>query len=129
VPETIDGRFEDGQIRQIGFGDLVVGKQVGRMMSALGGCLAAYRVAVAPEAEPGALGEGLVRSLYRGASPAPASMRRAQSHPMWLAGNRKVGFRSVRPAAAHGATGRFCRSVGYRTFARLSPRARSRSRR
>src|SRR3546814_13326559 len=35
----------DGQMRQIGFGDMVVGKQVGRMMSALGGRLGAYRAA------------------------------------------------------------------------------------
>src|SRR3546814_16348835 len=35
----------EGQMRQIGFVDMVVGKQVGRMMSALGGRLGAYRAA------------------------------------------------------------------------------------
>ena len=37
----------DGSIRQMGIGDLMVGKHVGRMMSALGGRLAAFREAVA----------------------------------------------------------------------------------
>src|SRR3989344_567319 len=33
----------DGQMRQIGFGDMVDGKQIGRMVGALGGRLGAYR--------------------------------------------------------------------------------------
>jgi cytochrome b pre-mRNA-processing protein 3 len=57
----------DGQIRQIGFGDLVVGKQVGRMVGALGGRLAAYRAGLSGEAS---LAEALVRNLYRGEAPA-----------------------------------------------------------
>ncbi|MGF7169782.1 cytochrome b pre-mRNA-processing protein 3 [Sphingobium xanthum] len=57
----------DGQIRQIGFGDLVVGKQVGRMVGALGGRLAAYRGGLSGEAS---LAEALVRNLYRGEAPA-----------------------------------------------------------
>lgn len=35
----------DGQMRQIGIGDLTVGKYVGKMMAALGGRLGAYRTA------------------------------------------------------------------------------------
>ena len=35
----------DASLRQIGIGDYVVGKHVGRMMSALGGRLAAFREA------------------------------------------------------------------------------------
>lgn len=35
----------DGTLRQIGIGDHVVGKQIGRMMGALGGRLAAFRAA------------------------------------------------------------------------------------
>ncbi|WP_033074337.1 ubiquinol-cytochrome C chaperone family protein [Sphingopyxis sp. MWB1] len=59
----------DGQMRQIGFGDMVVGKQVGRMMGALGGRLGAYR---APDGSP-ALRAALVRNLWRGQEPpAPA---------------------------------------------------------
>ena len=36
----------EGSLRQIGIGDLVVGKHVGRMMSALGGRLGAFRDAL-----------------------------------------------------------------------------------
>ncbi len=43
----------DGQVRQIGFGDLVVGKQIGKMMSALGGRIAAYRAALARQGVAG----------------------------------------------------------------------------
>jgi len=57
----------DGQIRQIGFGDIVVGKQVGKMMGALGGRLTAYRAALAGDAP---LADALVRNLYRGQAPA-----------------------------------------------------------
>ena len=39
----------DGTMRQIGVGDYVVGKHVGRMVGALGGRLAAFRSAVAGE--------------------------------------------------------------------------------
>jgi len=57
----------DGQIRQIGFGDIVVGKQVGRMVGALGGRLSAYRAGLSGEAP---LADALVRNLYRGERPA-----------------------------------------------------------
>ena len=33
----------DGQLRQMGIGDIVVGKHIGRMMSMLGGRIGAYR--------------------------------------------------------------------------------------
>lgn len=52
-------------MRQIGFGDMVVGKQVGRMVGALGGRLGAYR---APDGSA-ALEEALVRNLWRGKAP------------------------------------------------------------
>ncbi len=61
----------DGQLRQDGIGDVVVGKHVGRMMSALGGRLAVYRPALHGQAD---LGEALVRNLYRGEAPAPAAL-------------------------------------------------------
>jgi len=60
----------DAQLRQIGFGDMVVGKQVGRMMAALGGRLGAYRDGLAD----GGLGEALVRNLYRGDPPPPPAL-------------------------------------------------------
>ena len=60
----------DGQMRQIGFGDMVVGKQVGRMMGALGGRLGAYR---APDGSD-ELKAALVRNLWRGKAPDAAGL-------------------------------------------------------
>lgn len=64
----------DGQLRQLGIGDIVVGKHIGRMMSMLGGRLGAYRDPLAdPAAAPGShrlLTEALIRNLYRGIAPA-----------------------------------------------------------
>lgn len=56
----------DGQMRQIGFGDMVVGKQIGRMVGALGGRLGAYR---APDGSD-ELRASLIRNLWRGKAPA-----------------------------------------------------------
>lgn len=57
----------DGQLRQKGIGDVVVGKHVGRMIAALGGRVSAYREGLAPG---GDLEEALVRNLWRGEAPA-----------------------------------------------------------
>lgn len=54
----------DGQLRQSGVGDLIVGKHIGKMMSALGGRLGAYRAPLADRDLP-RLGEALRRNLYR----------------------------------------------------------------
>lgn len=62
----------DGQLRQIGIGDIMVGKHIGKMMSALGGRLSAYRETIG--ADDRALGDALVRNLYRGEAPSPASL-------------------------------------------------------
>lgn len=59
----------DGQLRQIGFGDMIVGKHIGRMMSALGGRIGAYREGLA---RGGDLEGALSRNLYRGAEVDPA---------------------------------------------------------
>ncbi len=60
----------DGQLREIGVGDVVVGKHIGRMMSALGGRLGAYRDGLRGTAD---LSGALVRNLYRATAPeAPA---------------------------------------------------------
>ncbi len=61
----------DGQMRQIGFGDLIVGKQIGQIMSALGGRLGAYRAGTDDAA---AMEAALLRNLYRGEAPAPGAM-------------------------------------------------------
>lgn len=61
----------DGQMRQIGFGDMVVGKQIGRIMAAMGGRLGAYRDAGNDRA---AWEAALQRNLYRGETPDPAAV-------------------------------------------------------
>jgi len=60
----------DGQMRQIGFGDMVVGKQIGRMVGALGGRLRAYRAADGSDE----LRAALVRNLWRGNEPVEAGL-------------------------------------------------------
>ena len=55
----------DGQLRELGVGDIVVGKHIGKMMAMLGGRLGAYRDGIAD----GHLDEALVRNLYRGVPP------------------------------------------------------------
>lgn len=53
----------EAQLRQIGIGDLVVGKHIGKMMGALGGRLSAYREALQAG---GDFTGALRRNLYRG---------------------------------------------------------------
>ena len=60
----------DPQLREIGIGDLLVGKHVGRMMGMLGGRLGAYRDGLAA----GDLKPALVRNLYRGHAPGDAAV-------------------------------------------------------
>jgi cytochrome b pre-mRNA-processing protein 3 len=72
----------DGQLRQHGIGDLVVGKHVGRMMSQLGGRLAAYRDGFA---DGGDLAGSIARNIYRGAEVPPGASRRVESNLRSLA--------------------------------------------
>ena len=65
----------EGQVREIGFGDLVVGKQVGQMMGALGGRLGAYRAGLAG----GDLRGALRRNVYRGGAPGAAALDHVES--------------------------------------------------
>ncbi len=60
----------DGQLRQEGIGDIVVGKHIGRLMSMLGGRLGAFREGLA---EGGDLDAAVARNLLRVESdPSPA---------------------------------------------------------
>ncbi|HTN14075.1 MAG TPA: ubiquinol-cytochrome C chaperone family protein [Sphingomonadaceae bacterium] len=61
----------EGQLRESGVGDVVVGKHMGRLMSALGGRLGAYRNALAQKGHA-ALEDAVARNLLlaEGASPA-----------------------------------------------------------
>lgn len=61
----------DGSLRQLGIGDVVVGKHVGKMMGALGGRLGAFRSALEGEA---GLNEAVRRNIFRDAPPSPASV-------------------------------------------------------
>jgi cytochrome b pre-mRNA-processing protein 3 len=61
----------DGQLREIGIGDIVVGKHLGRMMGMLGGRLGAYREALG---EGGDLAAAVTRNIYRGHAPGDAAL-------------------------------------------------------
>lgn len=56
----------DGTVRELGIGDPVVGKHVGRMMSALGGRLGAYRDSAGDEA---AFAAAVRRNIFRDEPP------------------------------------------------------------
>lgn len=60
----------DGQLRQEGIGDLVVGKHIGRMMGQVGGRFDAYRTALAGGGDWSA---ALDRNIHRAADAAPAT--------------------------------------------------------
>jgi cytochrome b pre-mRNA-processing protein 3 len=65
----------DGQLREIGIGDVVVGKHMGRMMGMVGGRLGAYRAGLAGDGLRGAL----VRNLYRGDAPGDAALSHVEA--------------------------------------------------
>lgn len=59
----------DASLRQIGIGDMMIGKHVGRGMSALGGRLGAYRAALSiadKDERRTSLKAAMARNLYRG---------------------------------------------------------------
>ncbi len=60
----------DGQLREFGIGDIVVGKHIGRMMGMLGGRLGAYRDGLAA----GDIDGAMIRNLYRGVQPSAAAL-------------------------------------------------------
>ena len=70
----------DPQLREIGIGDLLVGKHIGRMMGMLGGRLGAYRDGIAA----GDLKPALVRNLYRGDTPADVALAHVEGELLAL---------------------------------------------
>jgi cytochrome b pre-mRNA-processing protein 3 len=72
----------DGQLRELGIGDIVVGKHIGKMMAALGGRLGAYREGFRPGGDPRA---ALLRNLYRGEDPGEAALDHVQGALVALA--------------------------------------------
>jgi len=61
----------DGTLRQIGIGDLVVGKHMGRMVGALGGRLGAFRSAAG---DPAAMRQAVKRNIFHEAPPSEAAL-------------------------------------------------------
>ncbi len=70
----------DGQLRELGVGDIVVGKHIGKMMGMIGGRLGAYREGLAAED----LKPALVRNLYRGSAPDAAALAHVEAELMAL---------------------------------------------
>ena len=68
----------DGQLRELGIGDIIVGKHIGKMMSMLGGRLGAYRDGLAA----GDIAPALVRNLYRGAAPDASALTHVRESVM-----------------------------------------------
>ncbi len=71
----------DPQLREIGIGDIVVGKHMGRMMGMLGGRLGAYREGLAACD----LTRALVRNVYREQPPSDAALAHVGSRLMTFA--------------------------------------------
>lgn len=76
----------DGQLRESGIGDVVVGKHVGRLMSVLGGRLGAYRDALAA-ADDAALVEAVQRNvtMTEGADPVALAAALRAEHARFAA--------------------------------------------
>jgi cytochrome b pre-mRNA-processing protein 3 len=92
----------DGQLREIGIGDMMVGKHIGRMMAALGGRIGAYRDA---DDDRAALSVALERNVWRGeGAPDGAAFKVADRLIAWrsrLADLTAADIRSAKlPAAA-----------------------------
>lgn len=77
---TLTERFVDdmdASVRELGIGDMVVGKHVGNMIGALGGRLGAYRAALASAEPEQAMAAALARNLFRGSGAGdPAAIAR-----------------------------------------------------
>ena len=61
----------DGTLRQLGIGDIIVGKHVGKIMGALGGRLGAFRDGFSGKADPA---EAVRRNIFRNDPPSDAAV-------------------------------------------------------
>jgi cytochrome b pre-mRNA-processing protein 3 len=61
----------EGSIRQLGIGDLVVGKHMGKLMAALGGRLSAFRAEIE---EGGDFTRAVTRNIFRDSPPSEAAI-------------------------------------------------------
>lgn len=71
-----------GQLREIGIGDVGVGRELGVMVGALGGRMGAYRDGLAGT---GDLETALIRNLYRGEAPTPGAIAYVKAELLTLA--------------------------------------------
>ena len=87
----------DGSLRQLGIGDVVVGKHVGKMMGALGGRLGAFRAALAGE---GVLDDAVRRNVFRDEPPSETCVARVGERLRGFAGRlREVDLEQLRSGA------------------------------
>ena len=63
----------EASLREIGIGDMVVGKRVGKLVSALGGRLGAYRDALAAD-DRAAFRQAVARNVHGSAEPAETAL-------------------------------------------------------
>jgi cytochrome b pre-mRNA-processing protein 3 len=61
----------DGQLREFGIGDMIVGKHIGKIMSAVGGRLTAFRTAMADNS---LLDDAILRNIYRSDAASPEAL-------------------------------------------------------
>ena len=61
----------DGQLREVGIGDMIVGKHIGKIMGAVGGRLGAFREAMADTRK---LNEAILRNIYRKDAAEPGAL-------------------------------------------------------
>lgn len=72
----------DGQLREIGIGDVVVGKHMGKMMGMLGGRLGAFRAGLAD----GMFRAVIERNVYRGQVPDDCAIDHVEAQLLTLHG-------------------------------------------
>lgn len=91
-------RDMDGQLRELGVGDPVVGKHVGKLVGAMGGRLEAYRAGLA--ADDAALAEAARRNLTlrdTGDAPAIAAGLRAFAERLARTGDERLRAGAIAP--------------------------------
>lgn len=89
----------DGQLREFGIGDMIVGKHIGRIMGALGGRLGAFREAVADETK---LDDAILRNIYRSETANPAALAHVRNGLLTV--ERSLGAQAPETIVAGSAT-------------------------
>jgi cytochrome b pre-mRNA-processing protein 3 len=79
----------DGQLREFGIGDVIVGKHIGKIMGAIGGRLTAFRAALADNS---LLDDAILRNIYRSETAVPDALAHVREGV--LAVNRSLASQS-----------------------------------